>query len=66
VPGQIKNVYSKKDYILLLYSCSEGDFAIGRNSVFTKMISGRNFSNDQGGEPDIAEGDAFALKNYDL
>jgi len=34
VPGTIKNVYTKKDAILLLYQISQVDYAIGRNPMF--------------------------------
>ena len=61
----IKNVYSKQDYVLLMYSCSERDHAIGRNPVFSQMKQGRNFENDKGEEPVIVE-EGFWLRNYDL
>ena len=36
VSGTIKNVYTKWDVILLLYSASQHDFSLGRNPVFNK------------------------------
>ena len=40
IPGSIKNVYTRKDAILLLYSISEFDWAIGRNPMFVKQTKG--------------------------
>ena len=36
VAGPIKNVYTRKDAILLLYSVSQFDWAIGRNPMFVQ------------------------------
>ena len=35
IPGVVKNVYTRKDAILLLYSVAEFDYAIGRNAIFS-------------------------------
>jgi hypothetical protein len=44
VAGQIKNVFTKRDLVLLLYSASEVDCAVGRSACFTeKSPAGRNF-----------------------
>ena len=37
VPGQIRNVYTKKDLILILYSICEIDESVGRNIIFANM-----------------------------
>lgn len=34
IPGTIKNVYTKKDFMLLLYTITGLDWAIGRNAIF--------------------------------
>ena len=45
VPGQIKNVYTKKDMILMMYSICETDASQGRNDVFKKQFIGDRRSN---------------------
>ena len=52
--------------MLLLYSMSEFDCAIGRNAIFDANKSARNFTNDKGEEPVICESECFTLSNYDL
>jgi hypothetical protein len=34
IPGTIKNVFTKKDFMLLLYTITGLDWAIGRNAIF--------------------------------
>ena len=41
VPGVVKNVYTRKDAILLLYSAAEFDYAIGRNAMFARPKPGQ-------------------------
>ena len=52
--------------ILVLYSMAETDWALGRNPVFKKMPSGRNFQQDEGHELAIESKECINLKNYDL
>ena len=60
-------MYSKSDYILLLYSFAEGDWAIGRNPIFEKMLKGsRNLSEMQDHEPAISDLECISIRNYDL
>jgi hypothetical protein len=67
VPGQIKNVYTKSDYILLLYSFAESDWAIGRNPIFEKMLKGsRNLSVMKDDEPAISDLECIRVRNYDI
>ena len=40
VPGQIRNVYTKKDLILILYSICEIDESVGRNIIFANRQLG--------------------------
>jgi len=69
IPGSIKNVYTKKDMILLLYSAGERDSAIGRNALFVdESPKVRNLANPDKTsvyEKLVCE-QAFCLYNYDL
>ena len=40
IPGQVQNVYTAKDLILILYSISQTDWAMGRNPMFVKQKQG--------------------------
>lgn len=67
VPGQIKNVYTKRDLILLLYTLAESDWALGRNATFDgKVVGARNFSYDKLNQQVVSDEVCFAFKNYDL
>ena len=39
IPGQISNVYTKRDWILILFSTTEVNWALGRSPVFEKSPS---------------------------
>jgi hypothetical protein len=65
VPGKIKNVFTKRDLILLIYTATERDYAIGRNPVFVSRDC-RNPAYDEGGEPMVSDTPSFWLKNFDL
>jgi|ABSN01.1.fsa_nt_gi hypothetical protein len=74
VAGEIKNVYTCKDKILLLYNACELDFAMGRSDVFDKQfLDGRrtNLLGETEKYSDlIAVADpadrVFVLRNYDI
>ena len=69
MPGQITNVYTKRDLILMLYSFAEKGWSLGRNAVFEEN-SGiyRNFKYDKGSESLVAPHElvTFSLTNYNL
>ncbi len=49
VPGQIRNVFTKRDLILIFYSIAEKGWSLGRNAVFEKNSDKhRNYNYDQG------------------
>jgi hypothetical protein len=69
VPGQIKNVYTKRDMILLFYSFAEKGWSLGRNAIFEKNSDKhRNFVYDEGDELLVEKQDlnTFRLLNYNL
>ena len=76
IPGEIKNVYTKKDLVLLLYSASEQGKSTGRNNIFPEPFLGAKRTNllAEGGQntknklPAIASpGDlAFSLRNFNI
>ena len=74
VPGQIRNVYTKKDLILILYSLCEVDESVGRNVIFTEQFLGEKRTNLLAQEelnqnlPAVAsETDmAFSLRNFNI
>jgi len=69
VPGQIKNVFTKRDLILLLYTFSEKGWSLGRNPVFEiNSEKHRNFNYDKGEEMLVApkELTTFRLTNFNL
>lgn len=66
IPGTIKNVYTKKDFMLLLYTITGLDWAIGRNAIFIQKTAVRNFALDNGTELVVSQSASFKLKNYDL
>ena len=71
MPGQIRNVYTKNDWILLLFTITEMDWSMGRNAVFEKnSLKHRNFDYDNNKEKVtlVAHKDVFTfrLKNYNI
>ena len=40
IPGEIRNVFTKKDLILLMYSICETDHSAGRNKLFVQQFIG--------------------------
>ena len=45
ISGEVKNVFTKKDYILLMYSICETDQSAGRNKLFTTAFLGNRRTN---------------------
>ncbi len=37
ISGELKNVYTQKDLILILYACGQLDFAMGRYECFAEQ-----------------------------
>ena len=72
--GEVKNVYTKKDLILLLYSMCETAFSQGRSTVFERRMLGSRRTNlhaeEESYQSDLviaSEDDwAFRLRNYNI
>jgi len=68
INGSIRNVYTKKDMILLLYTSSQLRYSTGRNQVMAEASEGlinTTLSNES--TPVVIEKrDVFSLKNYDI
>ena len=52
--------------MLLLYTITGLDWAIGRNAIFKSKTAVRNFAIDDGTELVVSQSASFKLKNYDL
>ena len=74
VAGEIKNVYTCKDWVLLSYNVCELDLAMGRSDVFAEQfLDGRRTNllgeierySDLNAVADPAER-VFLLQNYDI
>jgi len=59
-------VYTKSDYVLLLYSATERDWAIGRNPFFETGTNIRNLASKPKDEDLIYSEVGFRVINYDL
>ena len=69
VPGQIRNVFTKKDCILLLFSITEVDSSLGRSAVFEKNAERyRNFDSDEGQVMLVEQRNIFTfrLSNFNI
>ena len=68
ISGSIRNVHTKKDMILLLFSATQLRYSAGRNQVMEKSSEGLiNTSENINNLPVVIEGkDVFSLKNYDI
>ena len=74
LPGEIKNVYTTNDWILIYYSACETEQSQGRNSVYTKQLIDDRRTNllaDDEGFSDLpavaGAGElVFRLRNYSI
>ena len=59
-------MYTKSDCILLLYTATEWDWAIGRNPFFETDTDIRNLARKPKDEDLVYSDDGFRVINYDL
>ena len=76
IPGTVKNVHTDNDWILLLYTVTQFDRAMGRNAVFKRQIPGQrvNLAHENPQDEDFSRLDVivephfkpFNLSNHDI